>query len=120
MIKLNIKVTYQTGEVAEYAAALPEWSKWERKTGKSVYAIEGIKSFQQADFLFLAHAAYVRAAAGKPTKPYDIWEVGVEAIEVGDYEDPKVTASEAQSVSGGNWRLRPGNPSIPLDRMKTF
>lgn len=95
MIKLNIKVTYQTGEVATYLAALPEWSKWERKTGKSVYAIKNIESFQQADFLFLAHSAYVRNAAGKPTKPYDIWEVGVEAIEVGDYDDPKATPSEA-------------------------
>ena len=80
---------------SEFTAALPEWSKWERKTGKSVYAIEGIEDFQQADFLFLAHSAYVRQAAGKPTKPYDIWELGVEAVEVGDYEDPKATAPEA-------------------------
>lgn len=95
MIKLNIKVTYQSGEAAEFTAALPEWSKWERKTGKSVYAIKGIEDFQQADFLFLAHSAYVRQAAGKTTKPYDIWELGVESIEVGDYEDPKATAPEA-------------------------
>ncbi len=102
MIKLNIKVTYQSGEVANYQAALPEWSKWERKTGKSVYAIKGIEDFQQADFLFLAHAAYIRQAAGKPTKPYDVWELGVEAVEVGDYEDPKVTQSEALKESAGN------------------
>ncbi len=102
MIKLNIKVTYQSGEVANYQAALPEWSKWERKTGKSVYAIKGIEDFQQADFLFLAHAAYIRQAAGKPTKPYDIWELGVDAVEVGDYEDPKVTPSEALKESAGN------------------
>ena len=95
MIKLNIKVTYNSGEAATYTAALPEWSKWERKTGKSVYAIKGIEDFQQADFLFLAHCAYIRQAAGKPTKPYDIWELGVDSVEVGDYEDPKVTASEA-------------------------
>lgn len=102
MLKLNIKVTYQTGEVANYLAALPEWSKWERKTGKSVYAIKGIEDFQQADFLFLAHCAYIRQAAGKPTKPYDIWELGVEMVEVGDYEDPKVTESAALTESAGN------------------
>ena len=102
MIKLNIKVTYQTGEVANYLAALPEWSKWERKTGKSVYAIKGIEDFQQADFLFLAHSAYIRQAAGKPTKSYDIWELGVEAVEVGDYDDPKATPPEALSESAGS------------------
>lgn len=102
MIKLNIQVTYQSGEVASYLAALPEWSKWERKTGKSVYAIKGIEDFQQADFLFLAHCAYIRAAAGKPTKPYDIWELGVEAVEVGDYDDPKATSSEALKESAGS------------------
>jgi hypothetical protein len=102
MIKLNIKVTYQTGQAATYLAALPEWSKWERKTGKSVYAIESIKDFQQADFLFLAHAAYVREAAGKPTKPYDVWELGVDSVEVGDYDDPKATSSEALTESAGN------------------
>lgn len=102
MLKLNIKVTYQSGEVAEYLAALPEWSKWERKTGKSVYAIKGIEDFQQADFLFLAHAAYIRQAAGKPTKPYDVWELGVEAVEVGDHEDPKATPSAALTESAGS------------------
>ena len=102
MIKLNIKVTYQSGEVASYLAALPEWSKWERKTGKSVYALKEITDFQQADFLFLAHSAYVRQAAGKPTKPYDIWELGIESVEVGDYDDPKVTESAALTDSGGN------------------
>ena len=102
MIKLNIKVTYQSGEAVNYLAALPEWSKWERKTGKSVYAIKGIEDFQQADFLFLAHAAYVRQAAGKPTKPYDIWELGVEMVEVGDHEDPKATQSAALTESDGS------------------
>ena len=61
----------------------------------TLYEIKGIEDFQQVDFLFLAHSAYVRQAAGKPTKPYDIWELGVESIEVGDYEDPKATAPEA-------------------------
>jgi len=102
MIKLNMKVTYTNGEAAEYLAALPEWSKWERKTGKSVYAIKGIESFQQTDFLFLAHCAYIRAAAGKPTKPYDVWELTVENVEVGDYEDPKATQPEALNESATN------------------
>lgn len=107
---MELKVTYSNGESAIYMAGLPEWSKWERKTGKSVYSItpERMKEvglggvLQQSDFLFLAHAAYVRQAAGKPTKPYDIWEVGVEEIEVGNSEDPKSTHPEALSESATN------------------
>lgn len=102
MIKLDIEVKYTNGESVTYTTGLPEWSKWERKTGKSVFSItqekiasEGIGAiFQQADFLLLAYYGYVRAAAGKPTKTYEIWEVSVEEIEVGGSESPKATPSE--------------------------
>lgn len=102
-MKLPITIEYTDGQSVTYVAGLPEWSKWERKTGKSLYAAtkekidkEGVGAiYQQADFLFLAFAAYVREAAGKPTKPYDIWELSVDAIKIGEPENPKVLESEA-------------------------
>ena len=102
-MKLPITITYTDGQSVTYVAGLPEWSKWERKTGKSFYAAtkekisaEGIGAvYQQHDFMFLAHAAYVREAAGKPTKPYDIWELSVDEIAIGEPKNPKVTESEA-------------------------
>ena len=102
-MKLPITIVYNNGDEATYVAGLPEWSKWERKTGKSLFAAtkekiakDGIGSiYQQQDFLFLAHSAYVRAAAGKPTKPYEIWENTVDEIIVGEAIDPKVSTPEA-------------------------
>jgi hypothetical protein len=94
-MKLSITIKYNNGEEATYVAGLPEWAKWERKTGKSIYQMTDIKAYQQTDFLFLAHAAYVRSAAGKPTKAYDIWETTVDEIVIGDQSDPKVIPPEA-------------------------
>ena len=94
-MKLSITIKYNSGEEATYVAGLPEWAKWERKTGKSIYQMTDIKAYQQTDFLFLAHAAYVRAAAGKPTKAYEIWESTVDEIVLGDAEDPKAIQPEA-------------------------
>jgi hypothetical protein len=94
-MKLSITIKYNNGEEATYVAGLPEWAKWERKTGKSIYQMTDIKAYQQTDFLFLAHAAYVRAAAGKPTKAYEIWESTVDEIILGDTEDPKAIQPEA-------------------------
>lgn len=95
-MKLEITIKYTTGESATYMAGLPEWAKWERKTGKSLYAMTDVKQYQQSDFLFLAHAAYVRAAAGKPTKPYDIWENTVDELTIGS-DNPKSTSEEVST-----------------------
>ena len=94
-MKLNITIKYNSGEVETYIAGLPEWAKWERKTGKSLYQMSDISKYQQTDFLFLAHSAYVRAAAGKPVKAYDVWELTVDEMTIGDPEDPKVIQPEA-------------------------
>lgn len=93
-MKLDITIKYNSGESVTYVAGLPEWAKWERKTGKSIYAMTDVNQYQQSDFLFLAHAAYVRAAAGKPTKPYDIWENTVDELVIGN-DNPKDTSAEA-------------------------
>jgi hypothetical protein len=94
-MKLNITIKYNDGESVTYVAGLPEWAKWERKTGKSLYGMSDISKYQQNDFLFLAYSAYVRAAAGKPTKSYEVWELTVDELIIGDQEDPKVTQPEA-------------------------
>ena len=94
-MKLNLTIKYTNGEVETYTAGLPELAKWERKTGKSIYKMTDIKEYQQTDFLFLAHAAYVRASAGKPSKAYDVWELTVDELIIGDIEDPKDSQPEA-------------------------
>ena len=94
-MKLEITIKYNDGETVAYVAGLPEWSKWERKTGKSLYGMNDLSKYQLNDFLFLAHCAYVRAAAGKPTKAFEIWELTVDELIIGDQEDPKVTSAEA-------------------------
>lgn len=101
-MKLDITIKYTNGEVVTYCAGLPEWSKWERKTGKSIYNMTDIKQYQQNDFLFLAHSAYVRASAGKPTKAYDVWELTVDELIIGEPEDPKVTQPEASTGSSSS------------------
>ena len=91
-MKLNIEVTYQTGEVATYTAAPPEWQKWEQKTGFTIQQAE--EKIGISDLLFLAYYAYKREAAGKPIKSYEIWCETVADIGAGD-ASPKVTPSEA-------------------------
>jgi hypothetical protein len=90
-MKLNIEVTYQTGEVATYTAAPPEWQKWEQKTGFTIQQAE--EKIGISDLLFLAYNAMKREQAGKPVKSYDIWCEGVADIGAGN-ADPKVTPSE--------------------------
>jgi hypothetical protein len=93
-MKITIKIKYSSGEEATYLAGLPEWAKWERKTGKSIFSMKDITAYQQADFLDLAYFAYKRDAAGKPTKSQEVWELSVEEITIGD-ESPKATSPEA-------------------------
>ena len=95
-MKISITIKYSSGESATYQAGLPEWAKWERKTGKSIYSMKDISAYQQADFLDLAYFAYKREAAGKPVKSQEILELTVEEMTIGD-ESPKVTKLEAST-----------------------
>ena len=94
-MKLNLTIKYTNGDLETYTAGLPEWAKWERKTGKSIYKMTDIAQYQQTDFLFLAHSAYVRANAGKPVKAYDVWENTIDELIIGDEGDPKAIQPEA-------------------------
>ena len=95
-MKLSITIKYVTGESVTYVAGLPEWARWERKTGKSIYSMKDISAYQQADFLDLAYFAYKREAAGKPTKSQEVWELSVEGMTIGD-ESPKASRLEAST-----------------------
>lgn len=97
-LKLNIAVTYSNGTTVDYPVALPEWTKWERKTGKSMYAMGEISDYQMADFLDLAYFAYKRQSAGAPTKPQETWELSVEGLEIKS-DDPKSSSGEALADS---------------------
>ena len=91
-MKLNIEVTYQSGEVATYTAAPPEWQKWEHKSGFTIQQAE--EKIGISDLLFLAYHAHKREAGGKPVKGYEVWCETVADIGAGN-ADPKVTPSEA-------------------------
>ena len=91
-MKLNIEVTYQSGEVATYTAAPPEWQKWEQKRGFTIQQAE--EKIGISDLLFLAYHAHKREAGGKPVKGYEIWCETVADIGAGD-ASPKVMPPEA-------------------------
>ena len=91
-MKLAIDITYQSGEVATYIAAPPEWMSWEQKTGFTIQQAE--EKIGISDLLFLAYNSMKREAAGKPVKPYEAWCETVADILTGG-DDPKVTPPEA-------------------------
>jgi len=85
----SITITYSNGEQATLVAYPPDFAKWERSEKKSISEFSGMW-----DILFVAHSAYKREAAGKPTKPLDIWMESVVDVAVGD-DNPKAISEEA-------------------------
>ena len=94
-MRTEITIEYQSGEVATYVAAPPEWAKWEIKTGKTIQQASEIGI---NDLMFLAYNAMKRLQAGKPVKPYEVWSETVADVNVGD-ANPKATDSEALADS---------------------
>ena len=90
-MKLPITIEYNSGDVATYVAAPPEWAKWEMKTGKTIK--QAVESIGVSDLMFLAYHAMKREAAGKPVKSYEIWMETVSNIMAGD-DDPKATEKD--------------------------
>lgn len=84
-----ITITYSTGDQATVIAYPPDFAKWEKATNKSISEFSGMW-----DILFVAHSAYKREAAGKPTKPLDIWMESIVNVDLGD-DSPKATSEEA-------------------------
>ena len=93
-MKLAIQIEYQSGDVATYVAAPPEWAKWEQKTGFRIGQAQ--EKIGISDLMFLAYHAMKREAAGKPVKPYDTWCETIAEVVVGD-NSPKVTQAEASA-----------------------
>ena len=91
-MKIELEVTYSSGEVATYVAANPEWVKWERKFETTVNEAESKLGLEGLNFL--AYHAMKREAAGSPVKPYEIWIETVEEIS-SKKSDPKAGPSEA-------------------------
>jgi hypothetical protein len=94
-MRTEITIEYQSGEVATYVAAPPEWAKWEIKTGKTIQQASEIGI---NDLMFLAYNAMKRSLAGKPVKPFEVWSESVADVNVGD-ANPKATDSEALADS---------------------
>jgi hypothetical protein len=93
-MKTAITIEFQSGEVATYVAAPPEWMKWENKTGKTIQQASEIGI---SDLLFLAYNAMKRENAGKPVKPFEVWTETVSDVRFED-GDPKSTG---EAVSAG-------------------
>jgi hypothetical protein len=91
-MKLPITIEFNSGEVATFVAAPPEWVKWEKSTGNIISQAQ--EKIGLSDLIFLAYHAMKREAAGKLVKPIDVWTETVANVEVGN-SDPKVTQSEA-------------------------
>jgi len=91
-MKLAITIEFNSGDVATYVAAPPEWIKWEKSTGYIISQAQD--KIGIADLVFLAYHAMKREQAGKPVKPFEIWCDTVANVTVGE-TDPKATQSEA-------------------------
>ena len=85
----SITISYSTGDQVTLIAYPPDFAKWEKAEKKSISEFAGMW-----DILFVAHSAYKREAAGKPTKPLDIWMESVIDVSVGD-DNPKAISEEA-------------------------
>lgn len=92
-MRTTITIEYNSGEVATFVAAPPEWAKWEQKTGFTIQ--QASEKLGVSDLLFLAYHAMKRAAAGNPVKPFEAWTETVADIQTGDGNLPKATPSEA-------------------------
>jgi hypothetical protein len=92
-MRLPIQIEYVDGTLATYTAQVPEWSKWENKTGFTISQAQD--KIGISDLLFLAYHAMKREAAGKQVKPYEAWIETVVEVKVGEGESPKVTSAEA-------------------------
>jgi hypothetical protein len=91
-MKLPITIEFNSGDVATYVAAPPEWIKWEKSTGNIISQAQD--KIGISDLVFLAYHAMKRESAGKPVKPFEVWCDTVANVTVGE-TNPKATQSEA-------------------------
>jgi hypothetical protein len=92
-MKTEITIEYFSGESESLIASIPEFVKWERKTGLKVTQLE--ENIGLDDLLFLAYHAKKRELAGQAIKPFEVWCDTVDGIRSDKPENPKATPSEA-------------------------
>ena len=93
-MKLQINITYHSGE-SELATVLPpEWIKWETETKRKITNVND-DHLGISDLAFLAYHAIKREKAGTPVKPYGIWVETIADLDVISTPSPKVTSVEA-------------------------
>jgi len=93
-MKLNLKITHNSGEHRIYQVQPPEWRKWELDTKQK---LSSNPEFGVSDLLFLSYHAAKRENGGKPMLPLDTWCETVEDIEV---EEQEATFIQAVASEG--------------------
>jgi len=78
-MKLQIKITHNSGEEVIHTAQPPEFRKWELDTKQKIGANPELGI---SDLMFLAYHAAKRENAGKPILPLDTWCETVTDIEI--------------------------------------
>lgn len=87
-MRLQINVTYHSGE-SELATVLPpEWIKWETNTKRKITNVND-DHLGISDLAFLAYSAIKRQKAGQPVKPFDVWCETIADLDVLDTQSPK-------------------------------
>ncbi len=90
-MRLQINVTYHSGE-SELATVLPpEWIKWETSTKRKITNVND-DHLGISDLAFLAYSALKREKAGQPVKPYEIWVETIADLDVMNTPNPKATS----------------------------
>jgi hypothetical protein len=78
-MKLQIKITNNSGDENIYTAQPPEFRKWELDTKQKIGANPELGI---SDLMFLAYHAAKRENAGKPMLALDVWCETVADIEI--------------------------------------
>jgi hypothetical protein len=78
-MKLQLNITYTTGDLAELTVQAADWRRWEIETKQKMTNAQ----LGMSDLLYLAHSSLKRTS-DKPVKPLDAWCDGVADVEVVD------------------------------------
>ena len=93
-MKLNIKITTNSGDQATFTAQPPEWRKWELETNQK---ISKDPSLGISDLMFLAYHAMKRENPNKAALSLDNW-----CATVADIEVEATTANPTQAVASAD------------------
>lgn len=84
-MKMELDVTYTSGETVSVVAVVPDFIAWERHSKRKISDFAAAVGME--DLAYLAHAVLNRTSK---VKPFDSWINEVEVIEPRD-TDPKAT-----------------------------